>query len=60
MPILLLDDIFEKIDDERSKRLLELVCSDDFGQIFITDTNKERIEEKLIALNIDCEYFETT
>lgn len=60
MPILLLDDIFEKIDDERSKRLLELVCSNDFGQIFITDTNKERIEEKLNQLNIDCEYFETT
>lgn len=59
VPILLLDDIFEKIDDIRSKRLLEIVCSKDFGQIFITDTHKERIEDKLNALNVDCEYFET-
>ncbi len=39
-PILLLDDIFDKLDDERSKRLLQLVAEDVFNQIFITDTNK--------------------
>ena len=39
-PILLLDDIFDKLDDTRSKRLLQLVSEDVFNQIFITDTNK--------------------
>jgi len=40
-PILLLDDIFDKLDDARSNRLLQLVSEDVFNQIFITDTNKE-------------------
>ncbi len=40
-PILLLDDIFDKLDDARSKRLLQLVSEDVFNQIFITDTNKD-------------------
>ncbi len=39
-PILLLDDIFDKLDDARSNRLLQLVSEDVFSQIFITDTNK--------------------
>lgn len=39
-PILLLDDIFDKLDDARSNRLLHLVSEDVFNQIFITDTNK--------------------
>ncbi|MCG8581072.1 MAG: DNA replication/repair protein RecF [Bacteroidales bacterium] len=39
-PILLLDDIFDKLDDARSNRLLQLVSEDVFNQIFITDTNK--------------------
>ncbi|WP_439185130.1 DNA replication/repair protein RecF [Carboxylicivirga taeanensis] len=39
-PILLLDDIFDKLDDARSNRLLQLVAEDVFNQIFITDTNK--------------------
>ncbi len=39
-PILLLDDIFDKLDDARSNRLLQLVSEDIFNQIFITDTNK--------------------
>ncbi len=39
-PILLLDDIFDKLDDSRSNRLLQLVAEDVFNQIFITDTNK--------------------
>src|ERR1019366_7817969 len=36
-PILLLDDIYDKLDDLRVKQLMELVCSDNFGQLFITD-----------------------
>ena len=42
-PILLLDDIFDKIDDERVKHLMNLVSQHSFGQIFITDTHAERI-----------------
>lgn len=43
-PILLLDDVFDKLDRERIERLMDLVSSNDFGQIFITDTNAARIE----------------
>ena len=42
-PILLLDDIFDKLDDERVGKLMELVSRDNFGQIFITDTHPERL-----------------
>ena len=38
-PILLLDDLFDKLDEERVDRILEIVSSDEFGQIFITDTH---------------------
>ncbi|PRD54370.1 DNA replication/repair protein RecF [Sphingobacterium gobiense] len=44
-PILLLDDIFDKLDDNRTKKLMQLVSEDEFGQIFITDTDAERIKE---------------
>ena len=43
-PLLLLDDIFDKLDDKRTRKLMQMVSEDDFGQIFITDTSKERIE----------------
>ena len=42
-PILLLDDIFDKLDRERVKQLLDLVMSSAFGQLFITDTDPERV-----------------
>lgn len=41
-PILLLDDIFDKLDDDRVKSLIQLVNADDFGQIFISDTHDDR------------------
>jgi len=44
-PILLLDDVFDKLDAQRVSRLLHLVVEDGFGQIFLTDSNKVRIEE---------------
>lgn len=44
VPILLLDDIFDKIDDVRVQHLMKLVSDHNFGQIFITDTHAERIE----------------
>ena len=43
-PILLLDDIFDKLDDHRVGQLLELVNDKDFGQLFISDTHVERTE----------------
>lgn len=46
-PILLLDDIFDKLDDTRIARLINLVGNEDFLQVFITDTQKERIEQIL-------------
>ncbi len=44
-PLLLLDDIFDKLDDERVGQLIDLVNNDNFGQIFISDTHLERTEE---------------
>lgn len=51
-PLLLLDDIFDKLDEERVKQIISLVSEDNFGQVFITDTQKERIENvfKQIAI----------
>jgi DNA replication and repair protein RecF len=46
-PILLLDDLFDKLDIGRVARLLTLVGGDDFGQILITDCNKLRLEDTL-------------
>jgi DNA replication and repair protein RecF len=43
-PFLLLDDIFEKIDNERAKELTQIIKKGNFGQIFITDTSEERIK----------------
>ena len=44
-PILLLDDLYDKLDDKRVKRLIQLVNISNNNQVFITDTNKERIEK---------------
>ena len=45
-PLLLLDDIFDKLDATRVARIMELVTSSpDFGQIFITDTNRKHLDE---------------
>ena len=43
-PILLLDDIFDKLDMQRVRQLVLLVGSDRFGQVFITDTQQGRVE----------------
>ena len=44
-PILLLDDIFDRLDSERVERIVEMVQGDEFGQIFITDTDREHLTE---------------
>ena len=56
-PILLLDDLFDKLDDERVKHLLELLVNGDFGQVFITDTHPERSEELAKHFGSDYEKF---
>ncbi len=43
-PILLLDDIFDRLDGDRVEQIIRLVASDRFGQIFITDTNREYLD----------------
>lgn len=53
-PFLLLDDIFDKLDEDRIKQLLTLVNSNEFGQIFITDASKSRTER--IVKQIKGEY----
>lgn len=51
-PILLLDDIFDKLDAKRVEHILEMVSSsDNFGQIFITDTNRQHIDSILSKLH---------
>ena len=47
IPILLLDDIFDKLDENRVSQIIDLVNNDEFGQIFITDTHYERTENIL-------------
>ena len=46
-PILLLDDVFEKLDENRMRNLLEYVCQKNKGQVFITDTHYERLQNSL-------------
>lgn len=53
-PILLLDDLFDKLDDTRVKHLLEILVQSDFGQVFITDTHPERSE--LLARQLESDY----
>lgn len=52
-PLLLLDDVFEKLDEERISNLLQKVCLENEGQVFITDTNDERLIEHLKKINAD-------
>jgi len=56
-PILLLDDIFDKLDMDRVERLIRLVSDQRFGQIFITDSNKVRLDGILETLDQDFRLF---
>jgi len=51
-PLLLLDDVFEKLDEDRIANLLQKVCLENDGQVFITDTNEERLKQHLVALDV--------
>ena len=54
VPLLLLDDIFDKLDASRVEQIVKLVAGDSFGQIFITDTNRDHLDK--ILKKIEREY----
>ncbi|MCH3885377.1 DNA replication/repair protein RecF [Tenacibaculum aquimarinum] len=56
-PILLLDDIFDKLDEQRVSQIIELVNNNEFGQIFITDTHSERTERVISKTNKEYQIF---
>ena len=56
-PLLLLDDIFDKLDTERVEQIVSLVNNDMFGQIFITDTNRDHLDSILQESNGDYRIF---
>ncbi|WP_460613182.1 MULTISPECIES: DNA replication/repair protein RecF [Hymenobacter] len=56
-PLLLLDDIFDRLDEKRITRLMQLVANHTFGQIFLTDTHLERTDRVLASLSEDIRRF---
>jgi DNA replication and repair protein RecF len=59
-PLLLLDDVFEKLDELRMKNLLQYVCQKNTGQVFITDTHRQRLENALSAFGDEVQIIELT
>ena len=57
-PLLLLDDVFEKLDNKRMQQLLQWVCRENDGQVFITDTHRERLEEAFDSLDVEFQIIE--
>ena len=57
-PILLFDDIFDKLDNLRVKQLMKLVSDNSFGQVFITDAHPERIEQVFNNIKTELKIFE--
>lgn len=56
-PILLLDDIFDRLDAQRVERIVNLVSGDSFGQTFITDTNRDHLDKILSLTSQDYKLF---
>ena len=56
-PLLLLDDIFDKLDADRVEQIVRLVSGDSFGQIFITDTNRDHLDQILSTTALDYKIF---
>ncbi len=56
-PLLLLDDVFDKLDSFRVGKVMELVAEKDYGQIFITDTHPDRMKQMVEQLNIPAALF---
>ena len=59
-PLLLLDDIFDKLDAQRVEQIIQLVASDQFGQIFITDTNRDHIDQILSKADFDYKLYQVS
>ena len=57
-PIVLLDDIFDKLDAHRVEQIVKLVAGDSFGQIFVTDTNRDHLDKILKKIDGDYKLFE--
>ena len=57
-PILLLDDIFDKLDDQRIARLMELTADKHFGQLFVTDARPERSKGLFEKMSVEMKFFE--
>ena len=57
VPLLLLDDIFDKLDASRVEQIVKLVAGDNFGQIFITDTNRGHLDRILHKVGSDYKIF---
>ena len=57
-PLLFLDDVFEKLDDNRMQQLLQWVCNQNEGQVFITDTHRDRLEEAFAQLRTNYQIIE--
>lgn len=56
-PILLLDDIFDKLDASRVEQIVRIVAGEDFGQIFLTDTNRDHLDQILRGSSLDYKLF---
>ncbi|HEX7904994.1 MAG TPA: DNA replication and repair protein RecF [Chitinophagaceae bacterium] len=57
-PLLLLDDVFEKLDEDRISNLLQKVCVENEGQVFITDTNEGRLRGHLDKISVKYQLIE--
>ena len=57
-PLVLLDDIFDKLDALRVEQIVKLVAGDNFGQIFVTDTNRDHLDKILRKIEGDYKLFE--
>lgn len=54
-PLLLLDDIFDKLDGDRVQKLIQHIAKDDYGQVFITDTDEKRISDLFSSIGVVCD-----
>jgi len=58
VPIVILDDVFDKLDSNRVQKLVSLLFNENFGQVFISDTDKKRVESIFKEANVDYKVFE--
>ena len=59
-PILLLDDVFDKLDMKRVELLMNMVSKEGFGQLFVTDSNKVRVSDLVKKLDSESRFYTVT